>query len=230
MKKEENIIGTIQGIFKVLYECDFKSNDGHRMFHVRCIKCGWETNIQKHQIKYTKKCNHLTINKEYVADHVWSSARLRQIYDCMYYRCYNKKDKAYRFYGEKGIKICEQWLHNSKKFEEWALNNGYKEDLTIDRIDSSKGYSPENCRWISSSNNSKYKSTTNIIEVNNEKHTGREWAKILQVSTNTINLLLRKHPEEKVKKFIELRLIDKNKNNHRPKNGQSWFSVYGIEK
>ena len=57
-RKEENIIGTKIGIYEILYECDFKSNDGHRMCHVKCSECGWETNKQMHQIKYVKECKH----------------------------------------------------------------------------------------------------------------------------------------------------------------------------
>lgn len=50
-ERKETIIGTRIGLYDVLYECDFKSNDGHRMFHVKCSECGWETNMQMHQIK-----------------------------------------------------------------------------------------------------------------------------------------------------------------------------------
>ena len=53
-EKQENIVGTRIGIYDVLYECDYKSNDGHRLFHVKCPQCGWETDIQMHHIKYTK--------------------------------------------------------------------------------------------------------------------------------------------------------------------------------
>ena len=57
-EKQESIIGTRIGIYDVIYECSYKSNDGHRLFHVKCSQCGWETDMQMHHIKYTKQCKH----------------------------------------------------------------------------------------------------------------------------------------------------------------------------
>jgi hypothetical protein len=70
-------------------------------------------------------------------------------------RCENIKSKSYFWYGNKKIKVCEEWKHFPIKFIKWALENGYKEHLTIDRIDSSKNYCPENCQWITREENSK---------------------------------------------------------------------------
>ena len=224
--KEENIIGKQIGIYNVLYECDFKSNDGHRMFHVKCSKCGWETDMQMHQIKYTKLCKHISKFGYYVSfSEPWKNQRLRKIYYGIMTRCYDKNDKAYRWYGAKGIKVCDEWIKNPKSFEEWALSNGYQDDLSIDRINENKDYYPENCRWITLENNSKYKSTTNLIEVDGEVHTGREWSQILDLGLGTINLYFRKYPNELVKEFIRQRQKDKTK---KRKSHQTWFDVYNI--
>lgn len=226
--KEENIIGTRQGIFDVLYECDFKSNDGHRMFHVKCSKCGWKTNMQMHQIKYTKACNHINVAGQYISDMArleWSNKRLYSIYRGIIQRCYNHNEKSYRWYGGKGVKLCEEWLKEPLSFEIWALNNGYKDNLTIDRIDSEKDYSPDNCRWSTALDNAKCKSTTRVLEVDDVVYTGREWADVLDIGTNTVNLMLRQYPKEKVKEFIRRRIKEPNKN-RAPK--QSWMSVYGL--
>lgn len=226
-RNEQNIVGTRIGLYDVLYECDFKSNDGHRMFHVKCSKCGWETNIQMHQIKYTKKCKHKNRFGNYIeSGKIWENKRLHNIFQGMLDRCYNPKDRAYRWYGAKGIKVCDEWIQNPESFEEWALDNGYQEGLTIDRKDELKDYSPENCRWTTLSDNAKYKSTTRIVEVDGIEHTGREWPNFLILGTNTINKMLREYPEEQVKEFIRRRLKDKTKTR---RSHQTWMNVYGLE-
>ena len=121
----------------------------------------------------TKKCTHLNKNGNYknFCSYCWKNKRLSKIFKDMTTRCYSKNAREYRWYGGKGIKICDEWINNPKTFEDWALNNGYKDNLTIDRINSDKDYSPDNCRWITLIDNAKYKSTTTILEVDGESYT-----------------------------------------------------------
>ena len=84
--------------------------------------------------KSTKKINGLSTSKIY------------RVYKTMISRCYNKNSTKYYAYGARGINVCEEWKNDFLKFYDWAMKNGYKESLTIDRIDVNGDYCIENCR------------------------------------------------------------------------------------
>lgn len=86
--------------------------------------------------------------------HGGKGTRLYSIWNNMKTRCYNPGVKGYRWYGAKGVTISPLWTNDFKAFRAWSLENGYEDDLTIDRKDSDKGYTPENCHWITLSENS----------------------------------------------------------------------------
>jgi hypothetical protein len=81
--------------------------------------------------------------------HGQAKTRLYIIWRGMLGRCYSKGNASYKFYGAKGITVCEEWVASFDTFKEWALVNGYSTELTLDRIDSFSKYSPDNCRWAS---------------------------------------------------------------------------------
>ena len=86
-------------------------------------------------------------------------------------RCYNTSNPNYKNYGGKGVSVCNEWMSSYKSFEQWSFKNGYEDGLTIDRVDSNRNYCPENCRWISLSENSaggnysRHKNKTKLTDV-----------------------------------------------------------------
>ena len=78
--------------------------------------------------------------------------RLYSIWCGMRQRCNNPNHQAYNLYGGKGVRLCDEW-NDYKAFKTWAMSNGYKDPLSIDRIDHNEGYNPDNCRWITISEN-----------------------------------------------------------------------------
>lgn len=200
---KENIVGSRIGIYDVLYECENKTKDGHKQYHVRCIECGYETDTVKSNIGKPKVCKHKNAGGMFLKyDYSFSNKRLCKILNGMRSRCYNPNDKRFANYGQKGIRVCDEWLLNPISFEWWALNNGYNDDLTINRIDCDSDYCPENCEWVTLEYNSKYKSTTRLIDVDGEVHTGKDWAKILCIGSSRINTYVRKYGLENTVEFI----------------------------
>lgn len=111
--------------------------------------------------------------------------RLRYVYDSILTRCYNQNSKKYKDYGERGIAVCDEWLHDRRNFYEWAINNGYKDTLTIDRINVNGNYEPSNCRWATAKQQANNKRTCRYITINGKTNTFKEWCNINNIPYKT---------------------------------------------
>ncbi|MBR3208846.1 MAG: hypothetical protein IKF82_01115 [Bacilli bacterium] len=124
--------------------------------------------------------------------HNKSKTRLYQIWKHMKERCKNKNDKNYKYYGGKGITICDEWDNDFICFKNWAIKNGYDDNLTIERKNVNLNYCPKNCIWIPLSKQSRNKSITYWVNYKNNEYTLTEISLILNVSRATIRKCLKK--------------------------------------
>ena len=126
----------------------------------------------------TKSCGCLrkefAKNKKYI--HGCTKTRLHTTWSHMKQRCENTNDKAFKHYGGRGIKICDEW-HDFACFRDWALVNGYSDDLTIDRIDVNGNYEPSNCRWVTLKEQQTNKRNNAFIIFDGKRKCLAEWAK-----------------------------------------------------
>lgn len=157
------------------------------MIYATCSVCGEVILTREVWIKDIKKCNNiheLTGTKRLHID----DKRVLTTLNGMISRCYSVGKRDYKWYGAKGIRICDEWLNSDTAFSDWyTLHAKGRNDLTIDRINPDGDYCPENCRLIPFSENVRWKSTTNAYTVNGLTKTGRQWAEYLGFGTNRIN-------------------------------------------
>lgn len=118
--------------------------------------------------------------------HGLRGTRLYKIWQGMKQRCHCPSSVHYERYGSRGITVCDEWRNDFKSFYDWAMANGYSDDLSIDRIDNDKGYFPENCRWASNKDQQSNLRSNRLLTLNGETHTLSEWASIKGVSKATI--------------------------------------------
>ena len=112
--------------------------------------------------------------------------RLYNVWSHMKRRCYDPHCISYKNYGKKGITVCDEWLHSFRPFSSWALSNGYSIGLTIDRIDNSMGYSPDNCRWATVKEQNRNYSRNHKLTYKGQTKCVMEWSEEYGIKAATI--------------------------------------------
>lgn len=194
-RKPLQLIGKTFGRLTVIDQAENKN--GFTYWKCRC-SCGNIVTIKGVNLKIgkTKSCG--CLNRDVViqrnkdnADGKYRNSRLYRIYYGMRTRCYNKDDIGYKAYGSRGITICDEWLNDFLVFQDWALKNGYQDNLSIDRINNDGNYEPSNCRWVDGKTQSNNRRSNRIIEYNGEERTVAEWSALTGIGRNIIYSRLR---------------------------------------
>lgn len=158
--------------------------------------CGNEVIVSSGHLRsgHSKSCGCLARERssKYHLTHGMKGTRIFSVYNGMKGRCYNPNDRKYPRYGGRGISMCEEWRNNPSSFFDWAFSNGYRDGLSIDRIDNNGNYSPENCRWADDITQANNKSTNHIYEHNGEKKTIAEWSRELGLSYSATNYRIKR--------------------------------------
>lgn len=118
--------------------------------------------------------------------HGMSRTRLHRIWSGMRSRCFNNNDKSFKDYGGRGITVCDEWKDDFQAFHDWAITNGYSDDLTIERNDVNDNYCPENCLWITNQEQQNNRRSSHLLTYNGETHNLKEWAKITGINYSTL--------------------------------------------
>lgn len=192
MSRILDLTGEKYGFLKVIRMLDERRH-GKVVWLCKC-DCGNTTKVLSNNLRNgsTISCGCHNKKNRIRTKHGLCKSRIYNIYICIKERCCNPKSKSYKNYGLRGIDICEEWKQDFMSFYNWAIANGYSEELTIDRIDNNKGYAPDNCRWVNKYIQNNNTRRNRKIHCFGETHTVSEWAMITGINRNTINSRLNK--------------------------------------
>lgn len=163
-----------------------RKTNGYREIAECLCDCGKHTSVHLENLKsgHTTSCGCAKIKA--ITKHGYSGHPAYHIWEAIVDRCYNPNNSGYKWYGGKGIKMCDQWRNDPGLFVEWALSHGYKKGLSIERADNSRNYEPDNCSWIPYNQQQKNTSKSLKLSMNGETDTRRGWAKRYGVDHLTI--------------------------------------------
>lgn len=178
-----------------------KRNTGEKTKWICHCDCGKNTNVSTDNLRAGRVVSCGCSKKEKATKHGQWGTRIYRIWADMKQRCSNTKHKYYHRYGGRGITVCDEWTEDFQAFYDWAMDNGYQGNLTIDRKDNDKGYHPDNCRWTTHKKNCNNRSDSVFITVDGESHSISEWAEITGIPKTTIEWRRKagRTPEEMLK-------------------------------
>ena len=186
-------------------------NDKYKSARWLCrCECGNEHIVRGADLRSGKSKNCGCVNKnnfkKMIYKHGREGTRLYRTWSSIKARCYNKNYHKYYRYGGRGITVCDEWKNDFMSFYKWAMANGYKDNLTIDRIDNDGNYEPNNCRWVTNKEQANNKSTNVFVEYKGLKKTVAEWSRYFNCDYEKLRVQIHKNNIQEV--FEKLKLKD----------------------
>lgn len=177
------------GRLVVIKDTGLKNRDRRHIWLCKC-DCGQMVEVSSHELgSRTNSCG--CLKKETISNlnksHGLSHSRLFNIWRLMKQRCTNLNCKAYKNYGGRGIVVCDSWFNSFSNFCEWAINNGYADNLTIDRFNNDGNYEPDNCRWVNMKTQNNNRRNNHRITYKGKTQTIQMWADELGFNRSVLN-------------------------------------------
>lgn len=186
--RHDDLVGERFGYLTVL-NLDHVGN-GKAHWRCRCERCGGETVVPTASLKNGTTTSCGCYKRENLGErtrtHGLTNHPLYRVWANMKSRCGYEDNIGWDRYGGRGITVCDEWLHDFKAFHDWAIENGWKPGLTIDRRNNDDGYSPWNCRIADVYTQANNRSNNRIVHYDGEAHTVKQWSDILNVKYATL--------------------------------------------
>lgn len=187
----KNLIGKKYGQLTVIGLSDKMS--GRKSYWYCQCDCGNEVKVRSDRLTTgnTLSCGCLKkaqdrINLTKFHRHKESHTKLYGTWLNIKQRCLNPNNKSYVNYGGRGITICKEWSESYENFRDWSLNNGYADNLSIDRIDVNGNYEPSNCRWANAKQQANNRRSNLEITYNSETKTLMQWAEVFNLPYSAV--------------------------------------------
>lgn len=208
MRKVIDLTGKQYGRLTVLKHIG-KDKHNNAVWECKC-SCGNVINVRGATLRNGRAkscgCLHKEMAKRLAKNnitHNMSNTRLYRAWQSIKSRCYYNKNNRYKNYGGRGIIVCDEWCNDFQAFYNWSMNNGYADNLTIDRIDVNGNYEPNNCRWVDMKTQQRNKRNNKMYTINGETHCLSEWCEKLKLNYNTVSgRLHRNYTIEKALKLL----------------------------
>lgn len=197
MGKFIDLTGKKFGRLTVLYSEGKIYNSKNRCYYWMCrCDCGNLKSVRGAHLKngLVNSCGCLKKEKLSIPKkHGFCDTKIYGVWEGIKDRCYRQKNSSYKNYGGRGIIMCEDWKNNFSNFYNWAIQNGYKEGLSIDRIDVNGNYEPTNCRWITQKEQCNNTRVNRYLTYQNVTHSLSEWAEIYNLNYFCLRKRIDKH-------------------------------------